>query len=167
MLCGRIKQYLKYVCVLVAQSHPTLCDAVDCGHPGSSLHGILQARILEWVAISSPGDILDRGKPGSPALQVILYCLSHQGNPSEIQQELNVFLLAQGLITGMKGIWDLLSNRINWGLPTGLDSISVLQVLRTGHLLLVVAFLMELHLDSGCLRSSTQTYQLFQGILTW
>ena len=97
----------------------------------------------------SPGDILDPGKPGSPALQVILYCLSHQGNPPEIQQELNVFLLAQGLITKMKGIWDLFSNRINWVLPTGLDSISVLQVLRTGHLFLVVAFLMELYLDSG------------------
>ena len=31
---------------------PTLCDPVDCSLPGSSLHGILQARILEWVAIS-------------------------------------------------------------------------------------------------------------------
>ena len=31
---------------------PTLCDPVDCSPPGSSVHGILQARILEWVAIS-------------------------------------------------------------------------------------------------------------------
>ena len=36
----------------VAQSCPTLCDSVDCSPPGSSIHGILQARILEWVAIS-------------------------------------------------------------------------------------------------------------------
>ena len=36
----------------VAQSCPTLCDPVDCILPGSSVHGILQARILEWVAIS-------------------------------------------------------------------------------------------------------------------
>ena len=36
----------------VAQSCPTLCDPVDCSLPGSSFHGILQARILEWVAIS-------------------------------------------------------------------------------------------------------------------
>ena len=36
----------------VAQSCLTLCDPVDCSLPGSSLHGILQARILEWVAIS-------------------------------------------------------------------------------------------------------------------
>ena len=37
----------------VAQSCLTLCDPVDCSPPGSSVHGILQARILEWVAISS------------------------------------------------------------------------------------------------------------------
>ena len=37
----------------VAQSCLTLCDPVDCSPPGSSVHGILQARILKWVAISS------------------------------------------------------------------------------------------------------------------
>ena len=36
----------------VAQSCPTLCDPVDCSPPDSSIHGILQARVLEWVAIS-------------------------------------------------------------------------------------------------------------------
>ena len=36
----------------VAQSCPTLCVPMDCSPPGSSVHGILQARILEWVAIS-------------------------------------------------------------------------------------------------------------------
>ena len=38
--------------VLVIQLCPTLCNPMDCSLPGSSLHGILQARILEWVAIS-------------------------------------------------------------------------------------------------------------------
>ena len=38
--------------VLVAQSCPTLCDLIDCGPPGSSVHGIFQARILECIAIS-------------------------------------------------------------------------------------------------------------------
>ena len=37
--------------VLVALSCPTLCDSMDCSPPGSSVHGILQASILEWVAI--------------------------------------------------------------------------------------------------------------------
>ena len=36
----------------VAQSCPTLCNPMGCSPPGSSIHGILQARILEWVAIS-------------------------------------------------------------------------------------------------------------------
>ena len=35
------------------QSWPTLCDPMDCSPPGSSVHGILQARILEWVAMPS------------------------------------------------------------------------------------------------------------------
>ena len=39
-------------CHLVAKSCLTLCDAVDCSLPGSSVHGISQARILEWIAIS-------------------------------------------------------------------------------------------------------------------
>jgi len=37
---------------LVAQSCPTFCDPKDCSPPSSSVHGILQARTLEWVAIS-------------------------------------------------------------------------------------------------------------------
>ena len=50
----------KSVCVyvLVTQSCPTLCDPTDCSPPGSSVHGILQARILEWVAISFQSTIL-------------------------------------------------------------------------------------------------------------
>ena len=40
------------VVVLVAESCRTLCDPMDCSPPGFSVHGILQARILEWVAIS-------------------------------------------------------------------------------------------------------------------
>ena len=39
------------VCVWVAQLCPALCDSVDCSPPGSSVLGIIQSRILEWVAI--------------------------------------------------------------------------------------------------------------------
>ena len=61
--------YIK-VEVLVSWSCLALRDLMDCSLPGSSLHGILQARILEWVAIPSPGDLLDpRIDPESPALQ--------------------------------------------------------------------------------------------------
>ena len=39
------------VCAKSLQSYPTLCDPMDCNPPGSSVHGILQARILERVAM--------------------------------------------------------------------------------------------------------------------
>ena len=47
----------------------TLCDPMDCSPPGSSVHGILQARMLEWVAISSSkGSSRPRDQARSPAL---------------------------------------------------------------------------------------------------
>ena len=58
--------------VLVSQSCPTLCDPMDCSPPGSSVRGILQARILEWVGLSfpSPENLPDPGiEPRSPTLQ--------------------------------------------------------------------------------------------------
>ena len=46
--------YIMCVCMLAKSFHSclTLCDPMDCSPPGSSVHGILQARMLEWVAIS-------------------------------------------------------------------------------------------------------------------
>ena len=68
----------------LAQSSLTLCNTLDCSPPGSSVPGILQARILEWVAISSA-----KGSSGlwegttasgtSPALQADVLQLSHWG----------------------------------------------------------------------------------------
>ena len=47
----------------------TLFDPMDCSQPGSPVHGISQARILEWVPFPSPGDLPDPGiRPASPAL---------------------------------------------------------------------------------------------------
>ena len=43
----------KNACLLVIQLSPTLCDPMDCSPSGSSVYEILQARILEWAAISS------------------------------------------------------------------------------------------------------------------
>ena len=48
-------EHLSGVTVLSLQSCPKLCDPVDCSSPGSSVHGILQARIPEWVPIPSFG----------------------------------------------------------------------------------------------------------------
>ena len=61
---------------------PTLCDPLDCSLLGSSIHGIFQARVLEWVAIS-----FSRGssQPRDYSLQM-LYHLSHQGSPPKGNQ---------------------------------------------------------------------------------
>ena len=56
--------------VLVAHLCPTLWDPMDCNPPGSSVYGILQARILEWVAFPfSRGSSWPRGWPRFPVLQ--------------------------------------------------------------------------------------------------
>ena len=53
----------------ITQSCPTLCDPSDCSLPGSSVHGIFQARVLEWGAIAfSRGSYPLRTWPGSSAL---------------------------------------------------------------------------------------------------
>ena len=70
-------------CCSVAKSCPTLCNPMDCSQPGSSDHGILRARILEWVAMpSSQGSFPTQGlNLGLPHCRQILYRLSHQGSP--------------------------------------------------------------------------------------
>ena len=61
---------------------------MDYSQPGSSVHGILQARILEWVATYSPGDHPDAGiEPGSPALQADSLSSEPPGKPRlKVQQ---------------------------------------------------------------------------------
>ena len=64
----------------VAQSHPTLCNPMDYVVPG-----ILQARILEWVAFPSPGDLPKPGtEPRSPALRADSLPAEPQGKPKNI-----------------------------------------------------------------------------------
>ena len=68
---------------LVAQLYLTLCDPMDCSLPGSSVHGILQAGILEWVAMPPPGDLPNPGiKPRSPALQTDSLSSEPPGKPN-------------------------------------------------------------------------------------
>ena len=65
------------------QSCLTVCDPIDCSPPRSSVHGFLQARILEWVAIPfSRGVFPTQGSnPSFPHCRQILYYLSHRGSP--------------------------------------------------------------------------------------
>ena len=82
---------------LVTQLCLIVCDPMDCSLPSSSVYEILQTRTLKWEAIS-----FSRGsswvKPGSPALQKILYRLSHQGSPP-----LSVLLLL--LLSHFSCVW--------------------------------------------------------------
>ena len=92
------------VLCVVAQSCPTLCHLMDCSLPGSSVHGIVQARILEWVAMPSSRESSQiRDWTRFLALQADSW-LSHHGNPriqawvALLTQELNRGLLHCRLI---------------------------------------------------------------------
>ena len=66
------------------QSGPTLCDSMDCSLPGSSVHGVFQARILEGLPCSPPGDL---SSPGSKPMSLMSPALEMAGSlplaPSE------------------------------------------------------------------------------------
>ena len=66
---------------LVAQSCPTLCDPMDWSPPSFSVHGILWARTLEWVAMHS--------SRASSQPRWVLYQLSHQGSPALLEQDVS------------------------------------------------------------------------------
>ena len=78
------------ILVLVVQSFSTHIDPMNCSLPSSCVHGILQARILDWVAIPSPRDLPDPGiKPGSPALQADSLPAEPQNDDEVIKYLLN------------------------------------------------------------------------------
>ena len=69
---------------VVTQLCPTLCDHMDCRSSGSTVHGILQARIVEWIAISFSRGSSQPTQGLNAGLQhcrSILYLLSHKGGP--------------------------------------------------------------------------------------
>ena len=79
----------------VAQSCPTFCDPMDCSPPDSSIHGILQARILEWVAISFSRDSSQPGiEPTSPAMQETQVLSLCQENPLKKEMATHCSILA-------------------------------------------------------------------------
>ena len=89
----KAKTYL-YLCLCcwVTQLCPTLYDPMDCSLPGPSVHGISQARILEWIPISfSRGSSQARIKPTFPAWQADSLLQTHLGNPHLLKQSLNRF----------------------------------------------------------------------------
>ena len=80
-----VNQHFIPFCASVTQLCPTLCNPRDCNPPASSVHGILQARILEWVAVpfskGSPNPGIEPGSQLCLHCRQILYGLSHQRSP--------------------------------------------------------------------------------------
>ena len=78
--------------MLVAQSCPTLCDPVDCSPPGSSVHGILQERALEWVAFPfSRGSSRPRDQTQVSCIAGRFFTIWATKNPSIRIKELPMF----------------------------------------------------------------------------
>ena len=78
-----LKENLSAFCkrkMKVAQSCLTLCDPMDY-----TVHGILQARILEWVALFRRIFPIQGSNPGLPYCRQILYQLNHQGSPRTLE----------------------------------------------------------------------------------
>ena len=98
-------------------SHVWLCSSMDCSLPGSSVHGILQARILEWVAISfTRGSSWPRDRTCVSCIgRQILYHLSHLG---ELVQQ---FPKCASWTSSIGITWELVRNATSWtplpGLP--------------------------------------------------
>ena len=90
----------KKVKVLVAQLCPTHWHSMDCSPPGSSVQGILQARIFEWVAIPfSSGSYWSRDRTRVSCIgRQILYGLSHQGSPTAGPELIKQPLESQSLL---------------------------------------------------------------------
>ena len=96
----------------VVQSCLTLCDPVDCSPPGSSIRGILQARILEWVAMPSSRDLPSPGiKPRSLALQADSLPSEPPGKPKNTK--VGSLSLLQGIFLTQESNEDLLHRRWN------------------------------------------------------
>ena len=105
----------------VAQSCPTLCDPMDCSPPGSLVHGIFQAWILEWVAVSfSKGRV--RSQESSKEISLHIWCRGGGGVSDDIQKEqtpdlsllIELFEFTRGIRRGgmgiRRGIWNSLWN---------------------------------------------------------
>ena len=91
----------QYVHAKSLQSCLTLCSPVDCSPPGSFVHGILQARILEWVTMPSSGgssqtrDQTQVSYISCIGWQVFFYYLRHLGSPQAVKQHSKALLEAE------------------------------------------------------------------------
>ena len=122
MLFGYFKSQVMCLRAQSLRAYPTLCDPMDCSPPGSSLHGVLQARMLEWGEPCPPPGGLPRPEleptlPVPPALQADSSCLSHQGSAIDCLRPPNEYLYFYVWIC-FSSFW---SCRL-WGTPNSYQS---------------------------------------------
>ena len=79
--------------MLVAQLYLILCDSMDCSPPGFSVHGILQARILEWLSFPLPGDLPYPGIKPTPAVAPALQLDCLPAEPLVMDVFINLILV--------------------------------------------------------------------------
>ena len=92
---------------LVAQSCLILCNPMDCSPPDSPVHGILQARILEWVAmLSSRGSSQSRDRTQVSLIVGIFFITEPKGKPKNTG--VGSLSLLQGIFLTQELNWDLL-----------------------------------------------------------
>ena len=96
------------VCMLAAESWPILWNLMDCNPPGSSVHGLFQAMILEWVAISfSKGAFPTQGlNSGLLHCRRILYWLGHQGSPVFTFNDIAFSFICCSVAQSYRTLWD-------------------------------------------------------------
>ena len=96
------------ICAKSLQSYPTLCDLMDCNPPGFSVHGILQGRILGWVAMpSSRASSRYWREPMSHYVSCTgCWVLYHERHLGSLYRHLHMYFLALSSMRAWKQ-WDL------------------------------------------------------------
>ena len=106
--------YFTLSCCLVTKFCLTLCDPMDCSPPSFSVHGISQARTLEWVDVSFFRALPDSGiKPMSPALAGGFFTAKPPGKPKKYKAKTNSLQTRNALIRNCNTLelfWNLSNN---------------------------------------------------------
>ena len=105
-----------------AQSRPTVCDPLNCSPPGSPVHGIFQARILEWIAISYsrgsswPGNWTCMSCVSCVSRQILYHCTPQEGLPSHTFQLLTAVMVhSQSAIHSLPSLPSLVTIPLSLG----------------------------------------------------